>query len=69
MMGDVRVVRAVPYDYRLVVVDHNDDALMMMINDHDNNQHDDNADKQLVMISSLFDRLVFAFQSHVDAFE
>ena len=40
-----------------------------MINDHDNNQHDDNADKQLVMIFSLFDRLVFAFQSHVDAFE
>ena len=35
----------------------------------DNNQHDDNADKQFVMISSLFDRLVFAFQSHVDAFE
>ena len=68
MMGDVRVVRAVPHDYRLFV-DHHDGALMMMINDHDNDQQDDNADKQLVMISSLFDRLVFAFQSHVDAFE
>ena len=74
MMGDVRVVRAVPYDYRLFVDHHDhhhdhDGALMVMINDHDNNQHDDNADKQLVMISSLFDRLVSAFQSHVDAFE
>ena len=35
--------------------------MMMMINDHDNNQHDDNADKQLVMISSLFDLLVLHF--------
>ena len=34
---------------------------MMVINDHDNNQHDDNADKQLVMISSLFDLLVLHF--------